>query len=130
MPVMGEVDDLRALGHLCQHLQCGRTALVVELHQQIVDDHRHRFTFLEPRLDRRDAQREKQLMPRPLAQRVDRQTATVGAFCQQDLTGFVVIGDQPGERTEGDRREHLRRPAQQRPLVSVPVDADHPIEHS
>ena len=81
----------------------GAGAVVIEVHQDVVEDDGHRIAVLGVSLEGGDAQREVELVARAVAHRLD---PDVGAACahaaQNRLVVVIEVRAEAGERSQGE----------------------------
>jgi len=116
--VMGEEEDLGAFGQGPQLREDGLGAVVVEGHEQVVEDQWQRLVRIEVLFQRGQAEGEEQLITRAIAHAVDSNPGIVRADADEDgnILG-VELGAEAAEGTAGDAVEHGAGLGEQRALV-------------
>jgi hypothetical protein len=95
--VVCEEDDLHSLGDVGEQLERERRALVVEVDEDVVEDERQRIGVTRVSLDRREAQREIELVARAVREALDVDFATRADAHQ---LGTIFVGDAHREALE------------------------------
>jgi hypothetical protein len=109
--MMGKQNNLSHRGKICQHPdRCFRSP-VVEVDQQVIANERQRFGRARIAFQRRQPQRQIELIQRPLTQPVGLAFGSVRtARCNNDVAVLFLIHAKPIIPAFGQTREYLTRP--------------------
>ena len=122
--VVREQHNLRARRHVGQDAERRGATIVVELHEDVVDDERHRLPRGARRFDGGEAQREEELIPTSLTHSVRRHARPVGSHSDKDGTVILHIGFESLEAVESHLTEERAGAEEERRLVLAAVVVD------
>jgi len=106
--VVGEKEDLNALGELAQNAQGRRGPLIVEMNQYVVQHQGQGWVALEVALEAGDAQSQIQLVARAFAQTVDRHFLAI--LAQGNELPFLDAHTQAPEAAQSEPRKRASAP--------------------
>ncbi len=113
---------------IAQRVEPGLRARVVEVDEQVVGDERQRSPAAELQLQRRDSQREEQLVTRSFAQPRDLDRCALRPSCIQCGRRPFGIDGQPREFAQREPRENFARAPEHRPLLLVAIAIRRPLQ--
>ena len=129
MAVVGEEDDLRGLGEPPHSRICSRGALIVKVHQDIVDDEGHGAVVATVLLEAAEPDGQKELIAAAVTHFMHHERGTAWPERLDDRVAlFAVIGPEPFERTAGDGFEIGGGGIQDRALVLLVIALDGPAQ--